>query len=113
MRENVLQLVRIGDRLLSGAIRAHHVVAVGLWAVAGARMPVLEMPSFGINERGRKVTPERICAGCVHLLSEHCKGHVEHGDHKEEARMVRDRKKTVTCQTRHCNEPLCCCLEFL
>jgi hypothetical protein len=56
-----------------------------------------------------------ICKRCEHPLSEHCKGGVRHADHKEEARMVplKYRKGTVTCISRHCENPLCSCVDFI
>lgn len=56
-----------------------------------------------------------LCARCGHALSKHCKGNVEHGDYKEEARMVAAewRRRSVTCHVRHCLNPLCSCVDFV
>lgn len=55
------------------------------------------------------------CERCGHSERQHCKGGELHSDHKEDARMIpiKWRKNTVTCGTRHCEEPLCSCVEFV
>jgi hypothetical protein len=54
---------------------------------------------------------EDICAFCGHSQKEHCKGNVAHGDLKEIGKMLTHPKETV-CTGRHCNQPLCCCVDF-
>lgn len=55
-----------------------------------------------------------ICQRCEHTEADHCKGGVEHFDHKEESRMMRlqDRRKKTPCAVRHCLQPLCSCVDF-
>jgi hypothetical protein len=54
------------------------------------------------------------CGFCNHEEKDHCGGGVRHTDYKEDARMVpaADRRRSVTCTKRHCNQILCCCVEF-
>jgi hypothetical protein len=56
-----------------------------------------------------------ICKRCDHPLSAHCKGEQQHTNHKEDARMVplKWRHGSVTCHTRHCDNPLCSCVVFI
>lgn len=54
--------------------------------------------------------PTRPCAHCDHALSAHCKGGVKHVYHKDD--MVKDPRVTV-CETRHCLNPLCSCVDFV
>lgn len=51
------------------------------------------------------------CACCNHEDKDHCKGGVKHSTYKDQARMV-PKPKTTACKTRHCTQPLCCCLDF-
>ena len=53
------------------------------------------------------------CNRCGHPLKAHCKGGVNHGNYKEDARMIpmEYRSATSPCKTKHCNEPLCSCVE--
>jgi len=55
-----------------------------------------------------------LCTRCDHPLSQHCRGEQQHTDHKEDSRMIppRWRKGTLTCHTRHCDNPLCSCVDF-
>ena len=55
------------------------------------------------------------CAFCDHDESDHCKGNVAHSYHKEESRMTPTAYRTGTtiCKTRHCNQIMCCCVDFL
>ena len=55
------------------------------------------------------------CGFCNHEEKDHCKGNVSHGYHKEESRMVPAawRRQSTTCKTRHCNNLLCCCVDFV
>ena len=55
------------------------------------------------------------CASCGHGLADHCKGGDLHSCHKEDSRMVpiKYRVGSVVCRTRHCLQPLCCCVDFV
>jgi len=55
------------------------------------------------------------CEFCNHEDKDHCKGGELHSDHKEDARMVeiKYRKGSRVCVSRHCDQPLCCCLAFI
>lgn len=61
----------------------------------------------------RTILRDPPCGRCEHLLSRHCKGNVQHGYHKEDMWPADRRKCTVTCKTRHCENPLCSCIDFV
>ena len=52
------------------------------------------------------------CARCGHKDSDHCKGGVSHSEYKEQSRQWKQVRQTV-CATRHCDQPLCSCVEFM
>jgi hypothetical protein len=58
-------------------------------------------------------SPDRPCRRCDHALSDHCKGQVSHGYHKEDMWPAEQRTRTVICHTRHCNLPICSCVDFV
>jgi hypothetical protein len=51
------------------------------------------------------------CVFCGHPEEAHCKGGVKHVSRKNDGGNAVG--VTVTCQTRHCENPLCCCVEFV
>ena len=62
---------------------------------------------------GAKLIGDPICT-CGARLSAHCRSGVLHTDHKEDARMVPNDRRTGNhvCHTRHCLAPLCSCVDF-
>lgn len=55
------------------------------------------------------------CGYCGHSFEDHCKGGKYHTSAKEDSRMiaVKYRTGTILCGTRHCSNPLCCCVDFI
>ena len=57
---------------------------------------------------------EQSCSRCGHPLSDHCKGNIQHDHHTDVARMVSSEYRRFTlCSARHCDQPLCSCIEFM
>ena len=61
------------------------------------------------------MNPSTLCKRCDHELSRHCKSNQSHGCHKDESRMIplKYQKKPHICQTRHCLNPICSCVDFI
>lgn len=49
---------------------------------------------------------------CGAPLSRHCKANIEHSDYKDEMKQNGATPRTHVCKTRHCLDPLCCCVDF-
>jgi len=60
-----------------------------------------------------KSSPDQPCRRCDHPPSDHCKGNVPHGYHKEDMWPADQRTRTTVCHTRHCNMPICSCIDFI
>ena len=54
-----------------------------------------------------------LCLRCEHPLSEHCSGGKKHESPKEDMWAAQYRIRTLVCSTRHCDQPLCSCVEFI
>jgi hypothetical protein len=52
------------------------------------------------------------CASCNHPKDHHCRGKIEHVTWKSERLQNGASKETTICVGRHCELPLCCCVEF-
>ena len=53
------------------------------------------------------------CARCNHKLSDHCPGCVKHSLWKDEKAQDGRQKRSSICKTKHCNLPLCSCMDFV
>jgi hypothetical protein len=51
------------------------------------------------------------CAFCNHPEKMHCKGKQPHTTYKDQARM-NSRAEKFYCPTRHCESPICCCVDY-
>lgn len=49
---------------------------------------------------------------CDHAEKDHCKGGVAHSYYKDTMRMAKN-PRSHTCVSRHCEQPLCDCLDYI
>lgn len=50
---------------------------------------------------------EAKCERCGHAVAAHCKGNQKHAPWRT------GRSEMLTCSTRHCEEPLCSCVDLV
>jgi hypothetical protein len=53
-----------------------------------------------------------ICQRCGHPAGDHCNGGKLHGSLKEVGKML-ENPLVTRCATRHCDHPLCSCVELV
>ena len=52
------------------------------------------------------------CARCGHSEKDHCKGNERHGWWTDVKKQTGIQPRIHLCKTRHCNQPLCSCIDF-
>jgi hypothetical protein len=63
------------------------------------------------NDQTSLCAPAHPCT-CTHADQDHCVGHIVHYSAKTGNLMMGNHAKSIRCKGRHCEHPLCSCIEY-